>query len=452
MPCITVERLLSRMTLMISVVALLPILAACQSDIWKTGDSDVPYLYEIAPSQTHPNRIQFTLHLSKDSSRKKLRLFSRAGQMGLKSQVEMVKCNGVEMVDARNGFWELPMGCLKASWYVRAIDFDPSVSTPSDQQTLAMGDWWLVSGPSSLLRVEGAKASQAKVVLLGGGGSKETRGLSSLSSPPSFYVLGRPPKKTISSEDLRLRYVAEDLETVSQFVDPKRHLAALGYFVDILGKSNKRHAQELTVVWFGVTEDRRQVSGAAGANTILANYILSDKALDPLVFYRPFVLVLHEQFHQVQSGGALQPQWMGESLAQYYALKAATKAWPENEAVLGIFREDTQSATGPTIGLLAVQKQIDKERNYQNYGLFYASGVHFWFEVDQHLKRASGGASDLDAVLPDLLDVTFPDRTQVPERLREVLSAVDPSDLDQMIEKYLMGTKESVSSEGGNSR
>lgn len=448
MSCMSVERLLNRKSMMISAVALLVTLSACQSNIWEPGNGDVPYLYEIAPSQTHPNRIELTLHVDKEHSTKKLRLFSRAEQMGLQSQVEKVTCNGVEMVDARNGFWELPMGCLKASWHVRAIDFDPSVSTPSDQQTLAMGDWWLVSGPSSLLRVKGAKTSQAKVVLLGDGGSKETRGLTSLSSPPAFYVLGHPPKKEISSEGLQLRYVSEDLETVSQFVDPKRHLAALSYFMEILGVSNKAQIRELTVVWFGVTEDRRQVSGAAGANTILANYILSDKALDPLVFYRPFVLVLHEQFHQVQSGGALQPQWMGESLAQYYALKAATKAWPENEAVLAIYREDTQSALEPKIGLLAVQKQIDKDKNYQNYGLFYSQGVRFWFAIDQSLTGASGGTSDLDAVLPELLELTFPDRTKVPERLRDVLSAIDQDELDQIVEKYLLDPNHDSTSEG----
>lgn len=78
------------------------------------------------------------------------------------------------------------------------------------------------------------------------------------------------------------------------------------------------------MVWFGVARHRREISGAAGYDTILANFIIPED--NPRVDEQlmSLMLVLHEQFHQLDSGS--HPVWFGESLANYYALKALKKS------------------------------------------------------------------------------------------------------------------------------
>jgi hypothetical protein len=417
-------------------------LTSCGNSDRVTSGATVEYEYQISAHLDRPNRVEFALHLPKSDASDPVRIFSRASKMNIVSQVQEVACGGQNALQIKKGTWEIPLGCRTVTWHVNAADFGSSGLGPADQQTFSMGTWWIISGPSSLLRVASSQAVQSKVRLINPDGTEEIKRLPPLTVPPAFYLLGDAPEYDVSSGASALSYVVDDYIAVTSYVEPDRHAAALRYFDDILEQKETRYVPRLRVVWFGVPQDKHEISGAAGYDTLLANYILPEENPDPYNFYRPFILVLHEQFHQLQNGVSTKggrPAWVGESLAQYYALKAGLITFPDNEAIRAIYDDEIYSEITIEVGLLTVQHQIDVEQNYQNYSLFYSQGVHFWAEIDRSLKEASDNETDLDTLLPDILTISFASSDELPEEFIEIFSPIEGHRLDTLIQQYLLG-------------
>ncbi len=362
--------------------------------------------------------------------------------MNVASQVRDVACDGQKLVEVNLGAWSLPSDCTEVTWHVDAAKFGPSDLGPADQQTLVMDGWWLLSGPSSILRLAPDNKEFLRIRLNSSNSTQKVSLLPPLSAPPGYFLMGNPPEHNINVGEVSLSYVIEDLSAVTAFVEPERHAAALQYFGSVLNSTDERQAPKLRVVWFGVHKDKHELSGAAGYDTLLANYVIPEQNPDPEYFYRPFVLVLHEQFHQFQKtdhSAGPRPEWLGESLAQYYALKASLKSFPSNDALTAIYRQETDLDAEITIGLLEVQRQIDTDKNYERYSLFYSQGVRFWAEVDRMLNEVGSGNTDLDDVLPGIFQISFRYGHKIPPEFRELLSAIGEEKLNAVIKKYLIG-------------
>lgn len=358
-------------------------------------------------------------------------LVSRAVPLNIKSQMSDVRCAGVAMEEDA-GRWQLPMGCREATWKVTFARPGPEGILGSEQQSIAMpGGWFLFSEPSSLLRLI-SEPPEGSVIAFSGltVRSKDIR-LRSRSLAPSFFVLGDAPSLSVQDGALKLTYFADDLSAVQKLVEPSKHLKGLAYYRRVMGPNIVRHVDELKVVWIQIANDRGAFGGAAGHDTFLVNYAVDPRSEDTL---KPLITALHEQFHQID-GGKNRPQWVSESLAQYYALKAAlhlSGGDPSYVAVWNRWFEKAEKAKGQ---LLDAQRRV-RSKDFSAYGLFYSRGTMFWRDVEAALKRA-GQQEGLDPVLPVILGATFGPGASLPEEVLQALSAIPGPELNALFERYL---------------
>ena len=401
--------------------------------------SDKKIAYRVAVDRAEAARILFSMRLPEQQNG--VKLFSRAEGMGLKTQIDEIFCDGVLLSRISKSSWVTPPGCAEVSWQVSAAEFNPDTVNLSDQQTVSMGGWVLISGPSSLLRVTNNETPAPLLTLVAADGTVTDSTLPNLREPPAFIVLGEAPTVNVGSKNTSLEYIANDLNAVMQYVDPERHVAALTYFRSILGEHAKNDPS-VRVVWFEIPSERQFLSGAAGFDTLLANFIQSPDEGYPHHAYRPFVLVLHEQFHQIQDNAARNkplPTWLGESLAQYYALKGAKRTFPHHEAIQLIWQEETSPQTEIEIGLLKVERMIKTQGDRREYSRFYTQGVWFWAEIDKQLYVATNGEADLDDILSDILALEFKSPFLLPGNFRGLFAPVNGEELDRLIDLYLIG-------------
>ena len=394
------------------------------------------WTYTITIHPTEPNTAQAALTLPAESGGQR-RLVSRAADVQARSQVSNVGCDGAPLEMAGEGAWVLPSECRVAHWDAAFDLAGPQGVQASDQQSVAFSTgWWLFSGPASLLRLEPEPEPPLRVHLSAPGMADRVATVPSVREPPSFFVLGEAPAFRVSAGPYRLTYVADDIDAVLSHIDPNRHADAIDYLAAVIGEVVGRPSRNLTVVWLTVPRERQDMGGAAGHDTLLVNYVADGAGSAPEAFFMPFVIVLHEQFHQIDGGS--HPVWVSESLAHYYALKAASLVFPEEPAIERV-RDIFIDADRPVVvGLLGVQSEIERGV-FDNYGLFYSQGASFWAEIDTALSQATDGERDLDDILATVLAAEFPADGALPIEVIEALADLDGGDLERLVRTYLDG-------------
>lgn len=366
------------------------------------------------------------------------RVILRGTHMQLGAQVSNVRCGSAELVYDGEG-WPLPPGCAEISWTI-APDRPEAGVTPSDQRSITMPDgWMLISEPTSLLRLETDSGQPASIRISDPQGNIRTGIIPPLSAPPGFYISGNAPSLIAGEGTPQLIYVADDLDAVLSIVDPARHYQAIEWFAEVLGLPNVRNSETLTVVWFGAPRENREASGAAGHDVLLANYIVASDAPEPFESALTNVLVLHEQFHQIDAGPGTRPHWVNESLTNYYALKAARRFLPDSDGVDAVWAFFIQTDAPVDIGLLEAQRRIDEEQDYSGYMAFYSTGAAFWAELDDAMMAATGARRSLDDILPLVVSTDFPSGAGLPEALREALSDIPSGEIERIEQRYLHG-------------
>jgi predicted metalloprotease with PDZ domain len=89
-----------------------------------------------------------------------------------------------------------------------------------------------------------------------------------------------------------------------------------------------------------------------------------------------------------------------------------------------------------TAGLLEFERR-HAAQDRSAYPLFYSQGATFWAAIDSALRANSGGASDLDALIPGLLGMSMGPGGRLPApfvaRLRTDLGAR----ADELLAKYV---------------
>lgn len=392
-------------------------------------------LYQIAYNPQVPSIVNVRLALP--GTVLPTRLLSRAETLQTRSQVGEVRC-GDTVIERSQASWNLPTDCSEVFWTVDLDRTDFGSVQPSAQRSLVTpAGWVLLSGSTSLLRVEGWE-DEGFVSIEAHNNEPRCEILPPVSAPPAFFILGDAPSITYGAGTPQLRYVADDLEAVLGYVDPASHATAIDYLAAVIGEDQRRDVEELTVIWFGASRERRELSGAAGYDTLLANYLLPAETPSPLDVGLPFVLVLHEQFHQLAAGH--NPVWVSESLATYYALKAARRILPEDEGVAAAWSQLVQTDASISIGLLEVQRQIEHEQDYGSYSLLYSQGASFWYALDEALQEGSNGARSLDGVLPVILAAEFEPDSPLPNEVHQQLAQIPAVQLGEIVNRYLTGS------------
>jgi len=388
--------------------------------------------YSIHFDREQPNSTRVVLHMPREAGPHTL--FARATSLQLEPQVYDVRCDG-DLVEKVGAEWVLPARCLTASWRVAFDRPEAGSVRPSSQRSVIMpAGWALLSGPTSILRLNGFDGQSAMMTIMSDKGPVADT-LPPLDKAPGFFILGNAPSMEQGRPGLRLTYVADDPEAVRALVDPGLHLRAIDYMRDAIGRAQSADLPSLTVVWFGATRQRAEVSGAAGFDTLLANYVLSDGSPSPMEEAVPFVLVLHEQFHQLAI--AATPHWISESLANYYALKAAGRILPDDPGVRAARDMFIDCDAPAPVGLLELQRRIDEDGDFSGYMQFYSIGATFWARLDEALAAATDGARDLDDVLPIILAADYSQGAGLPPDVLEALSPIPAGDLASIFEIYL---------------
>lgn len=405
--------------------------------------------YTVFVDPDHPRNIEAALRvvgLAQDVPHK---LVVRGAAWGLASQVVEPRCNGRLLAAVGDATWSLPGNCNEVRWRIEAREVMDGETDVSQQATIAFAGrrLWLISEPTSLLRVEGDTAPSSLAI--------ETRGTSltqagatlladgfwrvpALNKAPEFYVVGDFTLRTRRIGPLLVRYVADEPSRVAKLGLENEHERALRYLASVLPPDPALPDNErmLLVIWIGIDAARSHSAGAAGSRSFLANYTVgpSTNATDRA---RMRATLAHEQFHQLvdmaRGDRPALPGWFNESIATYYGLRALDQGGmdaPTARFVAGFVSPSREV----TSGLLSLQARHDTG-DASVYPLFYTQGATFWFELDQALQR--NGAPGLDALVPQLIAGTFAVNGDLPPPFLERIRGHLGTKADALLERYL---------------
>ena len=413
-------------------VVALGLLSACHASEQTSDAAD--YDITFYTKTPHIGHATFRLPNTQNSDRT---LYLRGNMMGVPSQLSDVSCGGHEIAQNEDLTWSVPDTCHTVSWTINLSTQDTSSFQPSQQQSLFTDpNWWLISGPSSILRLSGEDTEIKQIGFTLPDNMRVAYQLQNVNNPPNYYNLGTVPSRSVRNETDALTYIGDDLDAVLSIVSPKDHLKAIAYFRSVLGTSARR-VDRLDVVWFGAPRERREASGAAGYDTILANYIISKDVPKREEQLLSLMLVLHEQFHQLDSGS--HPIWIGESLANYYALKALLEIYPNDMAAISVWDRFIDVDRPVDISLTQIQSEISTDGNRQNYGLLYTQGASFWHELDMALQANSSGLTGLDDYILKIMELNLNAGENAWDIIKPLFTALPASTLNTLEQKYIYG-------------
>jgi hypothetical protein len=371
---------------------------------------------------------------------------------GTVSQISNIRCNHGELEQGPGGMWRAPKDCSRVSWTVSVDAVSKDGALASQQRSLSFGGgrWFLLSEPTSILRLSDTHAAGTVRAERGTGlvgASPVGNGVYRLPPPgnaPEFYVVGSPVVSHRHIGAIQVTDIEDDPSRVAGHAFYVRHAKALAYLTRVVSPPDEASDPErsLLVVWLGITRSVGRVGGAAGSRSFLANYVIDDdgnRAEDDAV---TAMIIAHEQFHQlvdVMRGRAppLAP-WLSESLAQYYALKALDmdSQGPVSSDLRSKFIDPHAAVTTGLLELNRAYVSGDRAR----YTLFYSEGATFWYLVDQAMELATNGRSSLDDYIPAMLKEPQPSDASLPSEFVAKMDRLLGSRFDDLVHTYLSST------------
>lgn len=407
--------------------------------------------YSVRTAGAPPQELVVTLTLpSNDGQTRKLDV--RGAAWGLKSQVYAPRCGKTPIRQEKAGSWVAPGSCREVIWSVSAKRVRDGAVDVSKQASLLFENprWFLLSEPTSLLRVVGDTRGSTLSVSPGSpqttdlGATPAGKGrwrVPSINNAPEFYVIGNIKTRTRSIGPLQVRYVADNPDRVDRLGLEAIHERALQYLVRVLPPPAALPIDERTllVVWIGIDGKHGRAGGSAGSRSFVANYVFGRTETEALNAARTLTILAHEQFHQLSDlvRGSLQPfpVWLGESLAQYYGLKALAQAssGPAATSVRANFIDPTRPVN---FGLVELNRR-HAANDPAAYPLFYEQGATFWAEIDNALRVRSAESTDLDALIPDLLGTNIEEGGRLPRAFVADLRKRLGAQADQLLAKYV---------------
>jgi hypothetical protein len=409
--------------------------------------------YTVHVDPDNPQRLLARLDLSSHDGTDRT-AHVRGLNFGLVSQVADPSCDEVSLLATGDGQWAIPDDCCMLSWF---IDMEPTAPNGVDtslQRSLVFsgGDWWLLSEPTSLLRISGPdRESMLRVRFEGlpessriAGATRVEQGvwrLPGLNHAPEFFAFGNLVLEQHDVGRLQATYVIDDQDRFGRLNLPALHRQALAYLANVFQVPTDLPAADrhLLVIWLGIDESLGHAGGAAGSRSFLANYVDGgDEGLD-MNLARTMLILAHEQTHQLHDltwpGGTPGPTWLGESIAHYYGLKALARSGLPDE-VVGVVMNFFIDPTRPVEAGL-----VEYERRYEAgdtdaYQMFYAQGATFWSEVDRVLLSVAPASGGLDALIPDFVQSPASDEG-LPRSFQQLLLEQGGEEMRDLLARYV---------------
>jgi hypothetical protein len=332
---------------------------------------------------------------------------------------------------------------------VRFVTAQPGKVDASEQKSVCFprGPWWLLSDPTSLLRLQGDKAPSTLSIVYAGApmpqlgataiGNGRWR-VPSLNNAPEFYVFGNLKSVEHNVDGFLIRHVADNIARVQRLGLVRAQEDAWRYLSAIMPPPADTRTQDrqLLIVWLGV-RDRNMAGGAAGSRSFVANYF---EQSEPVPQALTLTILAHEQQHQlvdmVRGVRPPLPVWVGESLAQYYGMKALAQSGLDQKAIAEVRNRYIDAARPVTAGLVEWQRRHDKGETAA-YPVFYQQGATLWALLDAAVQKASADKKSLDTFMPQLLTSEFGAGGHLPEPfVAHLRTAAGPS-IDVILTKYV---------------
>lgn len=403
--------------------------------------------YQISVSPENPTQLHASLTDFPASAQDRvLRLHGLS--RGLASQLVAPHCDKQALALSKPGEWVLPAGCAQVSWDIYAQSVLNGSVNSSEQKSVYFQDkkWWLLSEPTSLLRLDGEAEDTLSIVGVNvqQGAMAAAAGQWRVPSKgaPEYYAFGDLALSQQQIGPFSVDYVADDAAEVARLQLPALHADALSYLAKILPPAKNIAAKErhLLVVWLGIDEKKGGAGGAAGHRSFLANYIKGAEKNTAASTALTLMILAHEQFHQLAAMSVghevKSPAWAGEGLAHYYGLKTLAQSKLPAEELAKLRARFIRPEQVAKDGLLALERKY-KQGDRSVYPLFYAQGATFWSEVDRLLLVNSQNKRSLDDFLPLLLADDFTQAGQLPPRFLSAIRPLTGADLDTLLVKYL---------------
>ncbi|MGL4386586.1 MAG: hypothetical protein ACRCR8_03535 [Snodgrassella alvi] len=366
-----------------------------------------------------------------------------------KSQVINVRCGQTKLKHDKSGNWLLPTTCNKVTWQVKPELSDNKPIDLANQLTLKLKKvgWILFSESSSLLRIKHSESASVltstnNIPLLGATSTLYGWAIPPVGTAPEFYIIGQPETQQKIIADLPVTYVIDNPQQTNWSELQALHQKTLRYFTTILSLPADLPSNEksLLLIWLGTEAKNKQVNGAAGRRSFIANYVYErNHRISTSDNMHSLLVIAHEQFHQYADMVRYKHPvdtsvWIEESLAQYYALKSMQKALSadEFEAIKNKFLSQDQNIY---FKFSEIEQQI-KENNYKNYSLLYSQGPKFWYAMDQALLSSSQGKYGLDSLLPVLINSDC-QNGQLPAAFVQKTNEIGGNQINNLLKQYV---------------
>lgn len=235
---------------------------------------------------------------------------------------------------------------------------------------------------------------------------------------------------------ISLNYLIDE-KTVIEVIDSfqSMHIKSIEYMRSLFNFPDDKNFK-LTVVWLGLPK-KGAIGGAAGFRTFLINYFFIDGKMLKDKFIWSLMVAFHEQFHILYYSEASQPIWAGESLAQYYAIKALEKVGFAPHLLKSIKTHFIQPSRKIEMGLIEINRKFINENDMSVYHLFYDQGTSFWFEIDKLIMDSTQGKKSLDDFIEKLSRMNFAEDGNLPTEFINILNSNNINGIESLIEKYL---------------
>lgn len=409
------------------------------------------YIVRLDPAQ--PLRLQASVDLGNHPGRDRTAK-ARGMDFGLESQVVDPRCDGVALAAGPDGSWVVPDDCGTLDWTIEAITAAVDAVNAAGQSTLyfAGSGWWLLSEPTSLLRlgplddavslslrIEGVAHGDGVVGATGVGGNAWR--VPPMGSAPEFYAFGELATQSHDFGRLHSTYVLDDESRFGQLPLLELHRGVLAYFSELFGvpDSLPEGDRHLLVVWLGIDDAHGEAGGAAGSRSFLANYVVGDPDNVQRNAVRTMLVLAHEQVHQLHdllgSADTPLPAWFNESFAHHYALKALARSDLPPELLTALRAVFVDPERPVEAGLVEYGRR-HAAGDPDAYDMFYLQGATFWDHVDRLLESRRPGSGGLDALMPELLAASG-EGDGMPSRLHAVLLERGGEDMRALIARYI---------------
>lgn len=318
--------------------------------------------------------------------------------------------------------------CDEVRWPVHFIELKQQDYDVSQQQNLYSDQgWWLLTEWDDVLRIK--SAGSAELCLKQQDQWSDCKSIPAENQPPLFYLVG----KTLSSIKIaNQRFDIYSNTDIGALLGPMQLKLQQAQFDYLMQLTAAKPSQAISLLWLGVSAAQRNLGGAAGLSSYLANFHYDASGISAKSQQRLWWISGHELFHMLYTKPLA--LWQSESLAHYFGYKSLLKAGVQPEHSPLYYLEKAASSPNATAGLYLAQQKVTEQQDYSYYALFYDKGAAFWFELDQLLQQQG---KSLDQYLP-LLEQQ-PEGSQLPAGFIDSVShLVGKRKFEQLQQRYLM--------------